>query len=43
VLEEDPLGDKEELGLKVSVEDAEGQDETIPEGVKPGDPEINGV
>jgi hypothetical protein len=42
-LDEDPQGDKEELGLKVTVEDAEGQDETIPERVNPGDAEINGV
>lgn len=43
VVEEEPAGDRDELGLKLVVELADGHDETIPDGVKPGDAEINGV
>jgi hypothetical protein len=37
VVEEEPAGDKEELGLKLTIELADGQDETIVVPVRPGD------
>ena len=37
VVEEDPHGDTDTLGLKVTVEVADGHDESILEGVNPGD------
>ena len=36
-MEEEPAGDKEELGLKLTVELADGQDELIIDPLRPGD------